>query len=66
MQKISEASADLLVEVREQHRLIEVDEDFCTTNAKRDNKDKLDRIYAELTLCLKGEIPVPTTGTPAS
>ncbi|XP_034488557.1 uncharacterized protein LOC117792497 isoform X2 [Drosophila innubila] len=65
MLRIKEKSVDLLAEVREQYRFIDVDQDFCTTKAKRANKEQLDNIYAELEKCLKGVIPVPTTTTPA-
>ncbi|XP_068144469.1 protein TsetseEP [Drosophila tropicalis] len=72
MYTISANSAELLAQVQEDYRLIQVNEFACTNKSERAYVENTAAAYADLDDCLKGIKPVPTaspdstTGAPTA
>ncbi|EDW77200.1 uncharacterized protein Dwil_GK22059 [Drosophila willistoni] len=60
MYTISANSAELLAQVQEDYRLIQVNEFACTNKSERAYVENTAAAYADLDDCLKGIKPVPT------
>ena len=61
MYSISNSAADMRTHISEQYRLIEFQEDQCTTECHRTYIVETTTTYGELQDCLDGKSQVPTT-----
>ncbi|XP_034479275.1 protein TsetseEP isoform X6 [Drosophila innubila] len=59
MFEISANSAELLAQVRELYRNIDVDQYMCTNKSERAYVENTSNVYEELNLCVSGKAPVP-------
>ncbi|KAM8714377.1 hypothetical protein ACLKA7_014498 [Drosophila subpalustris] len=64
MYTISADSSELLAQVREQYRLIEITQYECTNKTERTYVENTANTYEELNKCLTGVSPVPNGSTP--